>query len=205
MPRARREIVSLPRRRAIALLAALLLAACGDASETAHPAAQPAPRPTIIAFAPLPPTATRPLPAAVLSAPTPPTVAATATAVAVPAGVARLRRADGATRDVRIEIADTDAARARGLMERRSLAGDAGMLFIFPGDTDGGFWMRNTLIPLSIAFIDAGGKIVALADMQPLSEEIHRPDRRYRYALEVNQGYFAREGIHVGDAVAFAR
>ncbi|TAK22136.1 MAG: hypothetical protein EPO26_12700 [Chloroflexota bacterium] len=117
----------------------------------------------------------------------------------MPAGIVQLRAANGTTRDVRVEIASDDATRARGLMFRESMPEDAGMLFVFAADIDAGFWMQNTLIPLSIAFIDANGVIVGLDDMQPRTTDIHRPNRPYRFALEVNQGYFARHGIRVGD------
>jgi uncharacterized membrane protein (UPF0127 family) len=79
---------------------------------------------------------------------------------------------------------------------------DVGMLFVFPADTDGPFWMKDTLIPLSIAFIAADGTIVNVQDMQPQSTDLHSPGARYRYALEVNQGYFARAGVKPGDKVA---
>src|SRR5437870_10989922 len=97
---------------------------------------------------------------------------------------------DGVSASVRVEVADEPAEWERGLMFRTELAEDAGMLFVFPGDVDYAFWMQNTLIPLSIAFIAADGRIVDLQDMQPRSTELHVPAARYRYALEVNQGYF---------------
>ena len=93
------------------------------------------------------------------------------------------------------------AERARGLMQRPTMAEDAGMLFVFPADTDGPFWMKDTLIPLSIAFIAADGTIVNVQDMQPQTTDLHAPGARYRYALEVNQGYFARAGVKTGDRV----
>ena len=115
--------------------------------------------------------------------------------------VVRLTAADGRTHQVRVELAATPPDRQRGLMQRESMADDAGMLFVFPEDTDGAFWMKDTLIPLSIAFIAADGRIVDLKDMQPQSTDLHAPRARYRYALEVNQGYFARAGIRAGDRV----
>jgi uncharacterized membrane protein (UPF0127 family) len=75
------------------------------------------------------------------------------------------------------------------------------MLFVWPEDTASGFWMKDTLIPLSIAFIDAGGKIVGIQDMQPLDETLHHSPSPYRYAVEANQGWFAERGIAVGDSV----
>ena len=100
-----------------------------------------------------------------------------------------------------VEIADTPEERARGLMNRESLPEDAGMLFVWPEDTASGFWMKDTVIPLSIAFIDAGGKIVGIQDMQPLDETLHHSPSPYRYAVEANQGWFAERGIAAGDSV----
>lgn len=99
------------------------------------------------------------------------------------------------------EVADTDPLRASGLMHRRTLASDHGMLFVFPDDQQRCFWMKNTLIPLSIAFIDKHGTIVALDDMQPLSEASHCSGAQARYALEVNRGWFHRHSIRVGDNI----
>jgi uncharacterized membrane protein (UPF0127 family) len=102
---------------------------------------------------------------------------------------------------VRVEIADTDAERRRGLMERTELAEDAGMLFVFDREVTEGFWMRNTLIPLSIAYIDSGGRIVDIQDMEPLDETPHPPASPYQYALEVNQGFFEAQGIEIGNVL----
>lgn len=103
--------------------------------------------------------------------------------------------------ELTVEIADEPAERARGLMFRDELADDAGMLFVFPGDTQVGFWMKDTTIPLSIAFIAADGTIVDVQDMQPLVKELTRAPGPYRYALEVNQGWFPRHGYGVADVV----
>ena len=121
----------------------------------------------------------------------------------LPPGVLRLTRADGQSVDVRIEVAADDASRQRGLMFRESMAEDAGMLFVFQAETDGPFWMQNTLIPLSIAFIGADRRILSIKDMQPRSTDLTYPDARYWYALEVNQGFFARNGITVGDSATW--
>jgi uncharacterized membrane protein (UPF0127 family) len=88
-----------------------------------------------------------------------------------------------------VEIADTPDERARGLMYREALDADSGMLFVWPADTGSGFWMKDTLIPLSIAFIDSGGVIVDIQDMEPLDETLHRSPEPYRWAVEANQGY----------------
>lgn len=102
---------------------------------------------------------------------------------------------------VPVEIADTDAERQMGLMGREALAADAGMLFVFDTEQPLSFWMKDTLIPLSIAFIDAQGTIVDIQDMQPLDETPHDSAAPAQYALEVNQGFFAERGIQVGNQV----
>ena len=103
---------------------------------------------------------------------------------------------------VRVEIADTPAERTRGLMERTELAEDAGMLFVFNREQQAPFTMKNTLIPLSIAFIDAGGRIVDILDMQPLDETTRYSSAEpYQYALEVNKGFFGARGIEVGNVL----
>jgi uncharacterized membrane protein (UPF0127 family) len=100
-----------------------------------------------------------------------------------------------------IEIADTAEERGIGLMNRESLPEDVGMLFDFGGDTNSGFWMRNTLIPLSIAFINSDGVILHIEDMEPMTDDLHVSPSLYRYAIEVNQGWYADNGIVVGDTV----
>jgi uncharacterized membrane protein (UPF0127 family) len=120
-------------------------------------------------------------------------------------GTITLRKADGSTRQLRVEVADDESSRGRGLMFRQSLPEDAGMIFIFPADGDSPFWMQNTPLPLSIAFIAADGRIVDIKDMQPLSTELVRPAAIYRTALEVNQGYFGRAGVRVGDRAELRR
>lgn len=94
-----------------------------------------------------------------------------------------------------VEVAATPRARQRGLMGRTHLAADGGMLFVFEQAGRHCFWMRDTPLPLSIAFIDASGRIAGLADMSARSETPHCPDRDVRYALEVRQGEFLRRGI----------
>jgi uncharacterized protein len=103
---------------------------------------------------------------------------------------------------VQVEVADTAAEREHGLMGRRELAGHAGMAFVFPEDTTASFWMKDTLIPLSIAFYDEAGRIVRILDMQPCRADpcpLYNPERRYRGALEVNLGAFRNWGVQVGD------
>ncbi len=116
-------------------------------------------------------------------------------------GHVELVTAGGGNYPLAVELADTAAERSRGLMFRQSLEADAGMLFLFPGDAQGGFWMQNTYVPLSIAFIDADGRIVDLLDMMPLTLTINTPRAPYRWALEVNQGWFGSHGVAPGDAV----
>jgi uncharacterized membrane protein (UPF0127 family) len=103
--------------------------------------------------------------------------------------------------EVRVEIADSPDEQATGLMNRTALAEDRGMLFVFPEEEVRSFWMKNTLIPLSIAYIDSEGRIVDLQDMKPLDdEEPHYVSAEpARYALEVNKGFFEENGVEVGD------
>jgi uncharacterized membrane protein (UPF0127 family) len=103
---------------------------------------------------------------------------------------------------VTVEIADTQAEREVGLMHRESLPEDAGMIFLFEEEITGGFWMKNTLIPLSIAFVGADGEILRVLDMEPCEAdpcEIYDPGVAYASALEVNQGAFANWGVEEGD------
>jgi len=102
---------------------------------------------------------------------------------------------------VQVEIADTDAERQTGLSGRTTLAEDAGMLFVFDQEQPLSFWMKDTLIPLSIAYISADGRIVDIQDMQPLDETPHPSAEPAQYALEVNQGFFTERGVAVGDTV----
>ncbi len=102
---------------------------------------------------------------------------------------------------VRVEIADDDFERARGLMYRTALAENRGMLFVFEAEQKLSFWMKNTLIPLSIAFMDDEGRIVDIQDMEPLDDDppSYVSAEPARYALEVNQGFFEERGVEVGD------
>lgn len=97
-----------------------------------------------------------------------------------------------------VELAATPQQRERGLMRRTHLAADGGMLFVFEQPGRHCFWMKDTPLPLSIAFIDPAGRIVSLADMQPRSEILHCPAADIRYALEVKQGTFRQRGIAAG-------
>jgi uncharacterized membrane protein (UPF0127 family) len=112
-----------------------------------------------------------------------------------------IETADGDV-EVAVEIADTPQERARGLMGRTSLPEDAGMIFVYPGPTEGAYWMKNTLIPLSIAFYDGTGEILRILDMEPCRREpcpLYDPGVQYAGALEVNQGAFERMDVREGD------
>ncbi len=100
-----------------------------------------------------------------------------------------------------IEVARDSASRQRGLMGRETLDEHGGMLFVFERSGNHCFWMRNTPLPLSAAFIDEQGRILDLVDMQPHSETLHCASGAARYGLEVNQGWFQRHGVEVGHRV----
>ena len=99
------------------------------------------------------------------------------------------------------EIAATDAQRSTGLMHRFSLAPDSGMLFVFESPRLRPFWMRNTYVALSIAFIDANGTIVNIEDMAPHDERPTWSSVPVLYALEMRKGWFAQKGIAAGARV----
>jgi len=108
-------------------------------------------------------------------------------------------------REIWIEVARKEEERAKGLMGRTSLGKDEGMLFIFDDEGYHGFWMKNTLLPLSIAFMDKNGEIVWITDMKPLTLSTHNPPRPILYALEMNKGWFVTNGIKIGDIVRFSK
>lgn len=105
------------------------------------------------------------------------------------------------SRVVQVEIAATPQQRQQGLMWRQALDPDWGMLFVFPGFSGGGFWMRNTYVPLDIAYIGADGTVQEIRAAQPLDLTILTPAKPYRYVLEVNQGWFEEHGLGVGSTV----
>lgn len=96
---------------------------------------------------------------------------------------------------IEAEVASNNADRATGLMNRPSMPMHRGMLFVFPEAGVQCFWMKNTLIPLSIAFLDDSGRIVQIADMQPQSLDNHCSVKPVRFALEMNAGWFRRRGL----------
>jgi uncharacterized membrane protein (UPF0127 family) len=108
-------------------------------------------------------------------------------------------------REIRVEVARTPEERAVGLMGRKGLERDGGMLFIFEEEGYHSFWMKDTHVPLSIAFIDREGRIVQITDMKPLTLTSHSPPQPVLYALEMNQGWFSKNGIKVGDMVRFSK
>jgi uncharacterized membrane protein (UPF0127 family) len=139
------------------------------------------------------------------------------------------KAAGGTAATLAVEVADDDEERSCGLMHRTSMPDDRGMLFVFAQDGQmGGFWMRNTLIPLAIAYIGGDGRIVDILEMRPVpspgtpfktadGQEIVVPDGQqappgaawvtypprgaYRYAIEANKEWYARHGVAVGDRV----
>ncbi|MCC6387903.1 MAG: DUF192 domain-containing protein [Dehalococcoidia bacterium] len=113
-----------------------------------------------------------------------------------------IETANGATKkQVRAEVASNDAERQRGLMFRASLPADTGMLFLFPRDLQGGFWMENTYVPLTIAYLDKDGVIVSMKDGKPLDRTVLQPPVPYRMVLEMEQGWFERNGFAIGSIV----
>ncbi len=108
-------------------------------------------------------------------------------------------------KEIQVEVAKTPEERAMGLMGRKHLGHEEGMLFIFEEEGYHSFWMKNTFIPLSIAFIDRAGQIIHIVDMKPLTLTSHRPPRPILYALEMNQGWFSKNRIKVGDVVRFSK
>ena len=108
----------------------------------------------------------------------------------------------GESVEVRVEIADEPEEQATGLMNRTALGEDRGMLFCFPSEEDRSFWMKDTLIPLSIAYMDSEGRIVDIQDMKALDDDPphYESAEPARYALEVNKGFFDERGVEVGDS-----
>lgn len=106
----------------------------------------------------------------------------------------------GGTR-IEVELAVKAEEREKGLMFRKSLADGKGMLFVFPSDERLAFWMKNTTIPLSLAYIAADGTVKEIVELEPNSLEAIRSERSVRYALEVPRGWFERAGVGVGDVL----
>jgi uncharacterized protein len=121
-----------------------------------------------------------------------------------PTGRVIVETAAGARHTVRVEVVRTDASRARGLMFREQLDADAGMLFVFDESEHHGFWMKNTLIPLDMLFIDDTGRIVGIIERaEPGSLTSRDAGVPSRFVLEVNGGWSAEYGVAKGDRVRF--
>jgi hypothetical protein len=102
---------------------------------------------------------------------------------------------------IEAEVASTPQTRAQGLMHRRDMPQQRGMLFVFTQEAQHCMWMRNTLIPLAVAFLDDSGRILNVEEMQPQTEANHCAARPARYALEMNAGWFAQRGLKRGDQI----
>jgi uncharacterized membrane protein (UPF0127 family) len=99
---------------------------------------------------------------------------------------------------IEAEVAANDQNRQVGLMNRKAMPPQRGMIFVFAQERTHCMWMRNTYLPLSVAFLDADGAILNIEDMQPQTEDNHCAKKPARYALEMNQGWFAQRGIKPG-------
>jgi len=103
--------------------------------------------------------------------------------------------------EIRVEVANTEESRRRGLMFRDRLGDNSGMVFSYLEAGVNAMWMKNTRIPLSVAFIDRDGRILNIADMEPFSEQAHASAGEAAYALEMNRGWFRKRGVKAGDRV----
>lgn len=99
---------------------------------------------------------------------------------------------------IQAQVASTEPQRNTGLMHRREMPANEGMLFVFERAATQCFWMKNTLLPLSIAFLADDGTVVNLADMQPQTLDSHCSAQPVRYVLEMNQGWFTQRGVRAG-------
>ena len=181
----------------LALVAALVLSGCADDNTDDQPP-DGQPSPTTSPAAPTEPTPSTPSDV--------PTVPALHPAVDdYPEALVTLAGADDGVQ-IAVKLADTADRRAHGLMEVEDLPAGTGMLFVFDEERTGGFWMKNTLVPLDIAYAAADGEIVAILAMEPCTAEpceVYEPDAAYQSALEVPQGWFDRVGVAVGDTLSW--
>ena len=115
-------------------------------------------------------------------------------------GNAALLNVHGTT--VLVEVPVGEKALMKGLMYRTSLNENQGMLFVFPSPGIYPFWMKNTLIPLSVAFLDKEGRVINIEKMSPLTETLHYPLAPEKLALEMNQGWFDAHGVRPGERIA---
>jgi uncharacterized protein len=124
-----------------------------------------------------------------------------------PESLVTIERADGGEPlELAVKLAATPEHRRHGLMEVPDLPDGTGMLFTFDAEHTGGFWMKDTLVPLDIAFVDAGGTIVAILAMDPCEDdpcEVYEPGATYRAALEVPQGWFEQVEVREGDRLDY--
>jgi len=127
-------------------------------------------------------------------------VAILTAAIAAPAALAQMPTVEltAGIHLIRAEVANTSETRAQGLMFRKVLGPNEGMLFVFPEPEAVCMWMKNTLIPLSVAFLDARGRIVSISEMQPRTETSHCAAAPAKFALEMSGGWFAAKGIRPG-------
>lgn len=102
---------------------------------------------------------------------------------------------------IEAEVAANNPDRMQGLMHRRSMPSQHGMLFVFTQDAQHCMWMKNTYLPLSVAFLAPDGRILNIEDMKPHSEENHCAEQPARFALEMNAGWFAQRGLKRGDLI----
>ena len=102
---------------------------------------------------------------------------------------------------IEAEVAHTAQTRQLGLMNRQAMPVHRGMVFVFPEAATHCMWMKNTLLPLSVAFVDAKGRVTNIEDMQPQTEDNHCAAAPARFALEMNLGWFRKRGITAGDSL----
>ncbi len=129
-----------------------------------------------------------------------PCAGAAALLLAATAAVAEMPRMEltAGFHRIEAEVAATQPERMQGLMHRRVMPRNQGMLFVFPQAARHCMWMRNTYLPLSVAFLDETGRILNIADMQPQTEDSHCAVAPARFALEMNRGWFAERGLKAG-------
>lgn len=121
-----------------------------------------------------------------------------------PAGTVEVVADDGTVHTVAVRIAETPAQRTHGLMEVPDVPAGVGMWFVYEEETTGGFWMKNTLVPLDIAYVGADGRVVSIAHAEPCTADpcpTYEPDAPYMHVLEVNAGAFERMGAGIGARV----
>lgn len=130
-------------------------------------------------------------------------VAALAACLALPAAAQQLpvMELTAGFHRIEAEVAADNPARMQGLMQRKSMPAQHGMLFVFAQDARHCMWMKNTFLPLSVAFLDAQGRILNVEEMQPQTENNHCAAQPARYALEMNAGWFGQRGIKAGDRI----